>query len=271
MACLVVAIARPRKGLEGTHVQVETVDIVLLVDVSTSMRAADLGEQGTMRSRLDWARQVMRDFVEQRSSDRIGVVVFAAMPYMASPLTLDHQWLAKRIDRLSSGMLEDGTAIGDALASAVNRLRESEAASQLVVLLTDGENNAGSIAPAQAAQAARALGIRVYTVGAGTDGYVDIPYRSRFGDDRVRREWSHVDEDTLRTVAEITGGRFFRARDRETLAAVYREIDRLERTAVEVETFVQYQEAFPGFVLAALLLLAVERVLSLGWLRRLPV
>ncbi|HKL21359.1 MAG TPA: VWA domain-containing protein, partial [Tichowtungia sp.] len=167
LACLIVAIARPQRGLQESSVHTEGVDIVLLLDLSTSMDTPDFAQNGQRITRIDSAKAVIADFIEKRTEDRIGMVAFSALPYSAAPLTLDHNWLIQRMDGLRTGMLEDGTAIGDAIASAVNRLRDSEAKSRVVVLVTDGENNRGDLTPENAAQAAAALGIKIYTIGIG--------------------------------------------------------------------------------------------------------
>jgi Ca-activated chloride channel family protein len=271
LALLVLAIARPQKGLQESRVRTEAVDIVLLVDVSTSMRAEDLGS-GVNRNmnRLDAAKEVIRTFVEERPEDRIGMVAFAALPYTVSPLTLDHGWLIKRMEDLRTGMLEDGTAIGDALASAINRLRDSEAKSKLVILLTDGVNNMGSLSPDNAAQAAKALDIKVYTVGAGAPGLVRFPVQDPFGGTRYVRQRSEIDEATLKTIADTTGGLYFRATNLRELEKIYQQIDEMEKTEIEVEKFTRYEERFMPVLMAALLLLGLERVLALTRLGRLP-
>ena len=270
LVCVVVALARPRHGLAERVVRSQGVDIALLIDVSSSMRAEDFSDPRGRRSRLESAQEVMRQFISRRTNDRIALIAFALMPYAVSPLTTDHAWLKRQTDRLSTEMLEDGTAIGSALASAVNRLRRSEAETRLVILLTDGKNNAGAISPETAAQAARAMGVKVYTVGAGSEGYVNIPYRSRYGGIQYRRQWSEIDEEMLRYVAETTGGSYFRARDMKTLGEVYGEIDRMEKTEVEITEYTAYEEAFAGFVVAALLLLGMEKALGLTRLARVP-
>lgn len=270
LASLVVALARPRTGLEESIVRTEAVDIILLVDVSTSMRALDFSTAGRQKDRLMSAQEVLHTFIERRTSDRLGLVAFAALPYSVSPLTLDHNWLRQQVDRLNTEMLEDGTAIGSALASAVDRLRDSEAESKLVILLTDGENNAGSMSPENAAQAAKAMGVKVYTIGAGTDGYVNIPVQTFTGSVRYRKQLSRIDETTLKEIADITGGRFFRATDSRSLDATYEEIDELEKTVIDVENYTQYEERFAVFVLAGIVCLGAERVLALGRLGRSP-
>lgn len=265
LALLVVAMARPQFGLEESREHTETVDIVLLLDLSTSMRAEDFSSRTQRRNRLDAAKEVMEQFVSSRDDDRIGVVAFAGLPYTVSPLTLDHDWLLHRMSQLRTGMLEDGTAIGSAIGSAVNRLRDSEAKSKLIVLLTDGVNNAGNLTPENAAQAAEALGIKVYTVGAGSRRS-SMSRQGLFG----LTQYAEIDEETLQQIADITGGMYFRATDFDSLQNVYREIDQMERTEIEVERFKRYKEAFAPFLIVGLGLLLLEKLLALTRLRRLP-
>jgi len=270
LALLVVAMARPQRGLAESVIRTEAVDIVLLVDVSTSMLAEDFATGGRSMNRLDAAKEVMERFVNRRTQDRIGMVAFAAMPYSVAPLTLDHGWLILQMERLKAGMLEDGTAIGSAIGSAVNRLRESEAKSKLVVLLTDGMNNAGTLSPDNAAQTAKALGIRIYTVGAGTSGWVRMPVDDPILGRRFVRHFSEIDEATLQRVADTTGGSYFRAADLQTLNKVYDQIDAMEKTEMQVENFTRFEERFAPFLLASLILLGLEQVMGMTWLGRLP-
>jgi len=269
LVLLVLAIARPRRGLKESLVRTEAVDVVLLVDVSTSMRAEDL-EANKAVNRLDAAKQVITEFVKQRDNDRIGMVAFAALPYTVSPLTLDHGWLIKRMDDLKTGMLEDGTAIGDALASAINRLRDSKAKSKIIILLTDGMNNAGNLAPENAAEAARALGIKIYTVGAGSTGWVRIPVQDPFGGQRCARQRSEIDEATLKAIGKTTGGTYFRAKNMKELKVVYDQIDDMEKTDIEVKTYTRFEERFQPVLIAALIFLGLEQLLALSRLGRLP-
>ena len=269
LSALVIALAQPRKGLQESIARTEAVDIILLVDVSTSMLAEDFSTKTQRKNRLVSSQEVLDTFIEKRTMDRMGLVAFAALPYSVSPLTLDHIWLRQQVARLRTDMLEDGTAIGSALASAIDRLRDSEAVSKVIILLTDGENNQGSITPLDAAQAAKALGVRVYTVGAGTTGWVQIPVQ--FGGRMTyRKQYSAIDETTLKEIASITGGRYFRATDSRSLEKIYAEIDTLEKTEIDIEHFTQYQENFSMFVVAGLLCLGVERILGTSRLGRLP-
>ncbi|MDD3277164.1 MAG: VWA domain-containing protein, partial [Kiritimatiellales bacterium] len=229
LVCLIIAIARPQRGLSESRVNTEGVDIVLLLDLSTSMETPDFARGGQRQTRIDSAKQVISDFIEKRKDDRIGMVGFAALPYSIAPLTLDHSWLVQRMDGLRTGMLEDGTAIGDAIASAVNRLRDSKAKSRIVILLTDGINNRGELTPENAAQAAAALGIKVYTIGIGGG----LPVRQGF----FTMPAQEIDEATLKRIAELSKAEFFRARDLQTLEEVYDRIDKLEKTEIEMQQF----------------------------------
>jgi Ca-activated chloride channel family protein len=282
LVLLVVAMTRPQRGLDESRVSTEAVDIVLLVDVSPSMEAIDLSDRNRIMNRLDAAKKVMKRFIESRTSDRIGMVAFAAYPYTVSPLTLDHPWLLQNMDRLSTEMLQDGsqnlTAIGSGLGYSINRLRDSEAATKIIILLTDGINNAGTLSPVNAALAAEALAIKVYTIGAGASGEVRMPLRDqngnyvrdRFGNLRTMPSVSRIDEDTLKKVADITGTRYFRAGDFDSLEEVFEEINQLEKTEIEVEKYTRYEERFMPFLLIAMLALVTERVLSFTRIGRIP-
>ena len=260
LACLVVALARPQRGLQESMVRTEAVDIILLLDLSGSMDEKDFVKNRRRISRLDATKDVVERFLEKRPDDRIGMVAFASLPYAVAPLTLDHGWLTQRMEGLHTRMLDGSrTAIGDGIASAVNRLRESEAKSKLIILLTDGSQNFGTLSPENAARAAEALGIKIYTIGAGGAG--------RGGFFRPRQE---IDVETLQKVADASGGKFYRARDLETLDAVYAEIDQLEKTDIEVEQFTRFEEISKGWIVAGILLLVVEQVLGLTKLGRLP-
>lgn len=261
---LIAAAARPQKGLTESRVDTEGVDIVLVVDTSTSMRAEDFSTATKRMDRLDAAKSVLAQFIQARPNDRLGLVAFAAMPYTIAPLTTDHAWLMLQMDRLQTGMLEDATAIGDAMASGVNRLRDSQAKSKIVILLTDGIHNAGRLTPQDAAQAAAALGIKVYTVGAASD-------RPRgtgiFGFMQAAGE---IDEATLQKIADITKAKYFRATDLQSLEETYRAIDEMEKTKIELDQYTRYEERFAGFVILGLLCLGLETLLGSTRLGRLP-
>jgi Ca-activated chloride channel homolog len=251
LLCLIVAMARPQRGLQESLVHTETVDMILLLDLSESMDKQDFIKNRQRISRLAASKEVIERFVSKRPNDRIGMVGFASMPYAISPLTLDHPWLLKRMQGLHTGMLDGrATAIGDGLASAVNRLRESEAKSKIIILLTDGANNFGTLSPENAAQAAAAIGTKIYTIGAGG------AYTGPFG------SVQEVDEATLQKVADISGGTFYRARDLDSLEAVYAEIDQLEKTKIEMEQFTRFEDMARPWILAGLALLLAEQILT---------
>jgi len=261
LICLTVAIARPQRGLHESRVHTEGVDIVLLLDLSTSMDTPDFARSGRRQTRIDSAKQVISDFIDKRENDRIGMVAFSALPYSVAPLTLDHSWLTQRMDGLRTGMLEDGTAIGDAIASAVNRLRDSKTESRIVILITDGENNRGELTPENAAQAAAALGIKIYTIGIGGG----LPVRRGFFSQPAQQ----ISTTTLEEIAEISEARFFRAKDLQTLESVYDQIDLLEKTDIEMQQFTRYEETAAGWLIAAALFLTLEKLLSLSRFGRL--
>ena len=261
---LVVAAARPQKGMSESRVETEGVDIVLVVDTSTSMRADDFSTAVQRMDRLDAAKSVLAQFIRARPDDRMGIVAFAAMPYTIAPLTTDHAWLMLQMDRLQTGMLEDATAIGDAIASGVNRLRDSKAKSKIVILLTDGIHNAGRLTPPDAAQAAAALGIKVYTIGAGSDQ----PRASGiFG---FVQGGAEIDEATLKKIAEITKAKYFRATDLKSLEETYKAIDEMEKTKIELDQYTRYEEKFAPFLVLGLMCLAFETLLGFTRLGRLP-
>jgi Ca-activated chloride channel family protein len=262
LTCLIVALARPQRGLQESRVNTEGVDIVLLLDLSTSMETPDFSRNGQLQTRIESAKQVISDFISRRKDDRIGMVGFAALPYSIAPLTLDHSWLVQRMDSLRTGMLEDGTAIGDGIASAVNRLRESKAKSHIVILLTDGMNNRGELTPENAAQAAAALGIKVYTIGIGGG----MPVRQGF----FTLPPQEIDEAKLRKIAELSKAEFFRARDIKTLEEVYDRIDKLEKTEIEMKQFTRFEEKAGQWLIAALIFLTLEKILLLSRFGRLP-
>jgi Ca-activated chloride channel homolog len=269
-ALLVIALARPQLGKASSKVYTEGIDIMLAVDVSGSMMAEDFTANGKRANRLQAVKSVVRKFVDDRPGDRIGLVLFAARPYTQCPLTLDHGWLLQNLERAEIGLIEDGTAVGSALATAVNRLESADAKSKIVVLLTDGENNAGKVTPLTAAEAAKTLGYRVYTIGAGTRGLAPYPVRGPFGNIVYQPVQVSIDEDTLRQIATTTGGRYFRATDTASLEAIYAEIDKLEKSPHEGLEYLDYHELYPWLALPAFLLLIAEAVLAETWLRVLP-
>lgn len=265
VALLIFAMARPQNSQTTSSAQTEGIDIVISLDISGSMLARDFKPD-----RIGAAKEVAAEFINSRPSDRIGLVVFAGESFTQSPLTTDKKALLGLLNRVNAGMIEDGTAIGNGLATAVNRLRDSDAESKVVILLTDGVNNRGQIAPLTAAEIAQTFGVRVYTVGVGTTGKAPYPMMDRFGRIGFQMADVEIDEDILREIAAKTGGRYFRATDKDKLREVYNEINALEKTRVEVEDYTRYGELFSLFALLALGLLFVEFALNYLWLRRLP-
>jgi Ca-activated chloride channel family protein len=267
---IVIALARPQFMIEESVIETEGIDIVLAVDTSTSMLAEDFTLNGNRTNRLAAVKDVMEDFINNRQSDRIGIVAFASRGYSVAPLTLDYGWLIQNMERVNIGMIEDGTAIGSGLGSALNRLKDTEAKSKVVILLTDGRNNAGRISPLTAAEAARALNIKVYTIGAGTEGLAPYPARDLFGNTVYRRVKIEIDEETLKRIAEKTGARYFRATDTESLRNIYNEIDELEKTKIQEKGYIEYKELFHLFLIPGLVLLLLEVVLKHTVLRQIP-
>jgi len=268
LALAVVALARPQSGQAQEVVEGEGVDIALALDISGSMASLDFEP----KNRLEAAREVIRAFVEARPFDRIGLVIFAAAAFNQSPATVDHGVLLRQLDQVKLATdlgLDDGTAIGLGLASAANMLAASSAKSRVIILLTDGVNNAGEIDPLTAAEAAKALGLRVYTIGAGRPGQVPVPVPGMFGTRTIYQE-SEIDEETLKRIAELTGGLYFRATDTAGLARVYDQINRLEKSEVEIRSFSRYRELAGWLLAPAIALLALELGLRETVLRSLP-
>lgn len=264
-ALLVVALARPQGIEQNVRTSTEGIDIMLSIDVSGSMLARDFKPD-----RITAAKEVAASFISDRVGDRLGLVVFAGEAFTQSPLTTDQSTLQTLLARIRSGLIEDGTAIGNGLATAINRLRESEAKSKVIILLTDGINNRGEIAPMTAAEIARAQGIRVYTIGVGSRGTAPYPAVDMFGNMTFINQKVEIDEKTLTEIARLTGGHYFRATDKEKLQAIYDEINQLEKSRVEVTERITYHELFLGWVLAALALLTAELLLSNLVLKRIP-
>ncbi len=270
LALLIVALARPQLGEGRASIKASGVDIVVAVDLSTSMLAEDFQLNGERVNRLIIAKDVLQKFVRKRPNDRIGLVAFAGRAYIAGPLTLDHDFLLTNLDRLNIGTLEDGTAIGSALAAALNRLRDIKSKSKIVILMTDGQNNAGKVPPLTAAEAAETLGVKVHTIGIGTRGLAKVPYVDAFGRKRYRDMEVDIDEDTLQKIADRTGGKYYRADDTDKFRQIYDEIDQLEKTEVEVKKYQRYRELFAWFAGPALALVLMEVVLANTLFRRLP-
>lgn len=262
---IAVALARPQSAQHNSNSTTEGIDIVMSLDLSGSMLARDFTPD-----RLGAAKEVASNFIMDRPNDRIGLVVFAGESFTQCPLTTDKRSLLNLLGSVKSGMIDDGTAIGNGLATAVNRLRESKAKSKVIILLTDGINNSGQIAPLTAAEIAQSYGIRVYTVGVGTMGMAPYPVIDMWGHLSFQPMKVEIDEKMLSLIAQMTGGKYFRATDNRRLKDVYDEINQLERSKVEVENFTRYQERFTLFVVLALILLVGEFALRQTWLRRLP-
>ena len=263
---MIFSLARPQSSHSRQQIASEGIDILLILDISGSMRAEDFKPD----NRLHAAKAVIHDFLDDRKNDRIGLVVFAGESFTQCPLTLDYRVLGNLLLNVEIGMLEDGTAIGDALANATNRLRHSTAKSKIAVLLTDGENNAGAIDPLTAAQAAKALDIKVYTIGMGKEGGAFIPYHDPIFGLQYSPNRTYVDEETLKQIAEITDGRYFRATDNQKLAEIYQEINQLETTKIEVTEYTRYKELAAYPLIFATFLLMLEIVLLNTRLRKIP-
>ena len=267
---IVIALCRPQQMIEESRIETEGIDIIIAVDTSTSMLAEDFELKGKRTNRLEAVKEVVKEFIENRVSDRIGIIAFAAKAYTVSPLTLDYGWLIQTLDRVEIGMIEDGTAIGSGLSSSLSRLKDTEAKSKVVILLTDGRNNVGKISPLTAAEAASALGIKVYTIGAGTKGYAPYPDRDLFGNKVYRRVQIEIDEEALKRIADKANGLYFRATDTNSLRSIYKEIDQLEKTEIEESGYIEYKELFHLFLIPGLLLILLEVILNNTVLRRIP-
>ena len=265
VAALIVALARPQDVEEQSRTNAEGIDIMLSIDISSSMLARDFTPD-----RLTAAKEVAGEFIADRYGDRIGLAVFAGESFTQSPLTTDKGSLQTLLARLRSGVIEDGTAIGNGLATAINRLRESEAKSKVIILLTDGVNNRGEIAPLMAANIAADMGIKVYTIGVGTRGKAPYPAMDMFGNMTFQMMDVEIDEQTLTEIAEQTGGQYFRATDKQKLKAIYDEINELEKSKVEITDLTIYHEQFLQWVLLAIALLLAEFLLEKVVLKRIP-
>lgn len=261
---LIVALARPQSSSRTHDVNVEGIDIVIAMDVSGSMLAEDFSP-----NRMESAKVTAREFIEMRPGDRIGMTVFSGQSFTLCPLTTDHVLLKELAAGIGPGMVEDGTAIGDGLSTAINRLRESQTVSKVIILLTDGINNAGSIDPVTAAEIAQMYGIRVYTIGVGSEGAVPYPFQTPLGV-RYQNVEIPVDEELLREMAEITGGQYFWADTQNKLEEIYFEIDQMERTKIDVTEYTRMHDEYLVLLLLAMGLLALELVLRNTWLRTIP-
>jgi len=264
LALLIIALARPQSTLNWKNVSTEGIDIVLALDISSSMLAMDFKPD-----RLEAAKDLAIQFISGRKTDRIGLVVFSGESFTQCPLTSDHKVVINLFRDIKSGMIEDGTAIGLGLANAVSRIKDSEAKSKVIILLTDGVNNRGSVAPLTAAELANTFGIRVYTIGVGSMGTAPYPFNTVYGV-QVQNIPVEIDEDILTKIANVTGGKYFRATNNEKLRQIYNEIDQLEKSKIEVKEYSQKNEEFLKFVLAALILLILDISLRFTILRQIP-
>lgn len=264
LSMIIIAIARPRSSSKMDKIDTEGIDIVLAMDVSTSMLARDFTPD-----RISAAKDIAIEFISQRPSDRIGIVVFAGESYTQCPLTTDRATLINLMKEIQTGLIEDGTAIGNGLATAVARMQSSDAKSRVVILLTDGVNNRGEITPQTAADIAKTYGIRVYTIGVGANGTAPYPVITPWGVQMQDVE-VEIDEDLLKGIAETTGGRYFRATDNTKLSEIYSEINKMEKARTTIDSFPVYKELFMDFSLVALICLLLEVVFNAFILKRLP-
>jgi Ca-activated chloride channel homolog len=269
-ALMIVGLARPQRTHSRTEVTANGIDIVLGLDVSGSMEALDFMVDNYRVNRIAVVKSVVSKFIDERPNDRIGLIAFAASPYIVSPLTLDHDWLLQNLERINVGMGDDGTAIGSAIAAAVNHLRTTTAKSKVVILLTDGVNNSGKISPLAAAEAARALGVKVYTIGVGVRGKAPIPVRDEAGKMHMITMTVDVDEKTLQAVARETGGLFYRATDTDSLQKIYEQINHYETSAQAVQKFEHVEELYRWLLFPSLGLVGLGVILQQTRFRRLP-
>ena len=266
MVFLILGIARPQAGSKEEEVLTEGVDIMLVMDVSTSMLAEDFKPN----NRIHVSKLVAADFIKGRTNDRIGMVVFAGVSFVQCPLTLDYGILLRFLEEIDAGMIEDGTAIGMALANCVNRLKDSKAESKVVILLTDGRNNRGELDPLTAAQVAKAMDVKIYAIGAGTRGEALYPVQDPVFGKRYVRMPVDIDEPLLQSVADMTGGKYFRATNRESLEQIYNDIGEMEKTEIRVKEYTRYTELFGYFLLPAILFFLAEVVLANTKFRKIP-
>lgn len=276
-ACI-FALARPQFAKGYSEVDAPGIDIMLALDISTSMYALDMDTKNQLTTRVDVAKKVLEQFVENRKTDRLGLITFAGAPYLVCPLTLNHDWLIQNLQRLQPGMIEDGTAIGDAIAMATNRMRSIAAKTKVVIILTDGANNIGRVSPFIAAELAANFHIKVYSVTIGQEGIVNALFLDQtgqiakdfFGRPIVAQGSFPIDMDTMEKIAEITDAKAYRATDLDQLKKIYNEIDQLEKTDVKLTKYTDFTELYPAFLLIALLFLGLEVLLANSKLRVLP-
>ncbi|HKI79158.1 MAG TPA: VWA domain-containing protein [Ignavibacteriaceae bacterium] len=264
LLCLVVALARPQTFNSGQNIYTEGIDIAMVLDISSSMLAEDLKP-----NRIDAAKNVIDNFIKSRTSDRIGLVIFSRQAFTQCPLTIDYNVLTNLLSQVKTGMIDDGTAIGNAIADGVNRLKDSKAKSKIIILLTDGVNNAGEIDPLTAAQIAKTFDIRIYTVGVGSKGEAPYPVQTPFGT-RYQMMKADIDETMLQKIADMTDGAYFRATDNRTLKDIYNKIDKLEKTKVEITSYREAKELFYYWLGAGMILIFLEVGLTSTIFRRIP-
>jgi Ca-activated chloride channel homolog len=270
MVFFVFALARPQILLEKASIDTEGIDIVLAIDSSGSMLAEDFKIQNKRQNRLFVVKRIVEEFIQQRVNDRIGLVTFAARAYTVCPLTSDHDWLIANLRRIEIGSIEDGTAIGSGVMSSLGRLENSQAESKIIILLTDGENNAGNILPIPAAGAAKALGVKVYAIGVGSKGPIPFPMRNIWGETVYQNVHIGFDEHLLQEIARITDAKYFIAYDTEGLRNIYKYIDELEKTKIEETGYRRYKELFYPFAIAGMFLLFVYIILTNTIFRKIP-
>jgi Ca-activated chloride channel family protein len=271
LAAFIVALAQPRWTKSQTQLKASGIDIAVAIDLSGSMASEDFEVGGGRLSRIEMAKGVLKKFIDKRPSDRIGLVAFATDAYIAAPLTLDHDFLLQNLDRLELDVIDGShTAIGSGLGTAINRLRSLKSKSKIVILMTDGQNNSGKLAPLTAADAAQALGVKVYTIGVGMRGQAPMPVQDVFGRKAYQMVPVDIDEDTLQKIADMTGGKYYRADNAEHFRQIYTEIDSLEKSEAIVKKYTQFDELFRWFILAGITLLLTELLLKHTLLRRLP-
>ena len=264
LSLLIIALARPQSVSSKQDINIEGIDIVMALDVSSSMLARDFKPD-----RLEASKQVAKEFISRRPNDRVSLVIFSGEAFTQVPLTTDHQMIYTLFREIESGMIEDGTAIGDGLATAVSRLKDSDAISKVIILLTDGVNNAGSLDPRSAAEMAKMFGIRAYTIGVGSQGYAPYPVQTPYGI-QIQQMEVQIDEELLQQIATTTGGQYFRAEDNDKLREIYNEIDKLEKSKIDIQEFRKKHEKFLPFAIWALILFTLEMVLRFLVFRKFP-
>ncbi len=265
ISLLIVALARPQSVSSKQNIHIEGIDIVMAIDVSSSMLARDF-----QPDRLEAAKEVAQNFISGRPNDRVSLVVFSGEAFTQVPLTTDHNMIASLFEEIQSGMIEDGTAIGDGLATAVSRLKESQAISKVIILLTDGVNNSGSVDPLSAAEMAKLFGIRAYTIGVGSKGTAPYPVQDQWGRIRMQQMEVQIDEELLQKIAAQTGGQYFRAENNKKLKEIYTEIDQLEKSKIDIQEFKRKHERFLNIALLALAFFILEFILRYTFFKKIP-